>query len=147
MTESGQTPSPATVPSGRLILARVRTPIGEWQLQGRDGHYEIICNGVFLMASYNRASDRSLATVALARVRGEGLRVLVGGLGIGFTAQAVLEDKRVAALEVVEIEPTVVGCHWTIRALCWSRLISPISAWRRGPTTLSCSTRTTGLTG
>jgi len=111
MTESGQTPSPATVPSGRLILARVRTPTGEWQLQRRDGHYEIVCNGVFLMASYNRASDRSLATVALARVRGEGLRVLVGGLGIGFTAQAVLEDKRVAALEVVEIEPTVVGWH------------------------------------
>ena len=129
MTESGQTPSPATVPSGRLILARVRTPTGEWQLQRRDAHYEIICNGVFLMASYNRASDRSLATVALARVRGEGLRVLVGGLGIGFTAQAVLEDKRVAALEVVEIEPTVVAWHRDQFApLCGQPLDDPRTA-------------------
>lgn len=129
MTESGQTPWPATVPSGRTVLARVRTPIGEWQLQRRDAHYEIICNGVFLMASYNRASDRSLATVALARVRGEGLRVLVGGLGIGFTAQAALEDTRVAALEVVEIEPTVAAWHRAhFATLCGQPLDDPRTA-------------------
>lgn len=129
MTESPQTPPPATVPSGRTILARVKTPTGEWQLQRRDAHFEIICNGVFLMASYNRASDRSLATVALARVRGEGLRVLVGGLGIGFTAQAALEDTRVAALEVVEIEPTVVAWHRThFAALCGQPLDDPRTA-------------------
>lgn len=129
MTESGQTPWPATVPSGRTVLARVRTSTGEWQLQRRDAHYEIICNGVFLMASYNRASDRSLATVPLARVRGEGLRVLVGGLGIGFTAQAVLEDTRVAALEVVEIEPTVVAWHRAYFApLCAQPLDDPRTA-------------------
>src|SRR2546425_6616142 len=129
MTDPGQPPSPATVPSGRLILARVRTLTGEWQLQRRDSHYEIICNGVFLMASYNRASDRSLATVALARVRGEGLRVLVGGLGIGFTAQAVLEDQRVAALEGVEIEPTVAAWHRAhFATLCGQPLDDPRTA-------------------
>jgi len=110
------------VPSGREVVERVTTSTGEWQLQrrpapdgaGRRGrHYEIICNGVFLMASYNRASDRQLATLALGRVAGEGLRVLVGGLGIGYTAQAALEDPRVHRLDVVEIEPVVVAWHRT----------------------------------
>lgn len=101
------------VPTGREVVERVTTSTGEWQLQRRDGHFEIICNGVFLMASYNRASDRALATLALGRISGTGLRVLVGGLGIGFTAQAVLEDRRVKRLEIVEIEPRIVVWHRT----------------------------------
>lgn len=99
------------VPSGREVIERITTPTGEWQLQRTGSHYEIICNGVFLMASYNRASDRALAALALERAAGDRLRVLVGGLGIGFTAQAVLEDRRVGRLEVVEIEPVVVIWH------------------------------------
>lgn len=99
------------VPSGREVIARLTTPSGEWQLQRRDGHYEIICNGVFLMASYNRESDRHLATLALERVEGTGLRVLVGGLGIGYTSQAALEDPRVARAEILELEPLVVRWH------------------------------------
>src|SRR5712692_4375478 len=109
MTEHGSGRSQDPMPSGRTVLDRVRTPVGEWQLQRRDDHYEIICNGVFLMASYNVASDRRLATLALARLAGDGLRILVGGLGIGFTAQAVLQDTRVATLEVVEIEPVIIA--------------------------------------
>ncbi len=99
------------VPSGREVIERVTTATGEWQLQRRDGHFEIICNGVFLMASYNRESDRELARLALQRVSGDELRVLVGGLGIGFTAQAALEDPRVTQVDVVEIEPMVVRWH------------------------------------
>jgi spermidine synthase len=129
MTESGRTNWPETVPSGRTVLARLTTPTAEWQLQSRDSHYEIICNGVFLMASYNRASDRSLATVALSRTRGDRLRILVGGLGIGFTAQAALEDTRVAVLEVVEIEATMVAWHRTYFAsLCGQPLDDPRTA-------------------
>lgn len=103
------------VPSGRELIDRVRTPTGDWQLQRRAGHYEIICSGVFLMASYNRSSERWLASEALARVRRagptDGLRVLVAGLGIGYTAQAVLEDRRVTGLDIVEVEPVVVRWH------------------------------------
>lgn len=115
-----------SVPSGRQVIERATTPTGEWQLQRREGHYEIICNGVFLMASYNRESDRALARLALARVSGDELRILVGGLGIGFTAQAALEDQRVAVLDVVEIEPLVVGWHRTFFAdLCNHALDDP----------------------
>ncbi len=111
------------------MLERVRTPVGEWQLQRRADHYEIICNGVFLMASYNVASDRRLATLALARLAGDGLRILVGGLGIGFTAQAVLQDTRVGTLEVVEIEPVIIAWHRRyFAALCGYPLDDPRAA-------------------
>lgn len=99
------------VPSGRVILERLTTSTGDWQLQARDGHYELICNGVFLMATYNRSSDLALASCALQRIDGDSLRVLVGGLGVGYTAQAALADPRVHALEIVEVEPVVVRWH------------------------------------
>lgn len=104
------TDAPATdpVPSGREVVERVRTATGDWQLQRRSGHYEIIANGAFLMATYNRASDEALAALPLARVRGEALRVLVGGLGIGYTVRAVLDDARVTRCDVVEVEPLIV---------------------------------------
>jgi spermidine synthase len=99
------------VPSGREVVERVRTPTGEWQLQRRGGHYEIIANGTFLMATYNRASDEALATLTLARIRGDRLRVLVGGLGIGYTVRAALDDRRVVRCDVVEIEPLIVAWY------------------------------------
>ncbi len=99
------------VPSGREVIERVAAATGDWQLQRRDGHYEIICSGVFLMASYNGGSERALAARALERVPGAGLCVLVGGLGVGYTAQAVLADARVGRLDIVEIEPLVIDWH------------------------------------
>jgi len=95
------------VPSGREVIERVRTATGEWQLQRRGEHYEIIANGTFLMATYNRTSDEALAALTLARVQGEALRVLVGGLGIGYTVRAALDDPRVVRCDVVEIEPLI----------------------------------------
>jgi len=99
------------VPSGREVVERAGRTTGDWQLQRRGAHYEIIANGTFLMATYNRASDEALATLTLARVQGEGLRVLVGGLGIGYTARAALDDPRVARCDVVEVEPLIVTWH------------------------------------
>ncbi len=114
------------VPSGREVIERVTTATGEWQLQRREGHFEVICNGIFLMASYNQSSNRQLATLALGGVRGEGLRVLIGGLGIGYTAQAALEDPRVRRLEIVEIEPAVVAWHRAhFSGLCGRPLADP----------------------
>ncbi len=116
MTDLGGTDP---VPSGRVVVERVRTATGEWQLQRRGEHYEIIADGTFLMATYNRASDEALATLALARLTGDALRVLVGGLGIGYTVRAALDDPRVIRCDVVEIEPLIVS--W------YQRYISPHS--------------------
>lgn len=114
------------VPSGREVIDRVTTPTGVWQLQRTGPHFEIICNGVFLMASYNRNSDRALAALALRRVTGQALRLLVGGLGIGFTAQAALEDPRVGQVDIAEIEPVVAAWHRAYFAgLCGRPLEDP----------------------
>ncbi|HEV8353043.1 MAG TPA: spermine/spermidine synthase [bacterium] len=125
MIDSGSV-LPDPVPSGREVIARVTTPTGEWQLQRRGEHYEIICNGIFLMATYNRESDRRLAQLPLARLADRGLRVLVGGLGIGYTLEAALEDSRVQQVDVVEIEPLIVDWHRQFfAALCHSPCDDP----------------------
>jgi spermidine synthase len=95
----------------RQVLARQTTQNGEFQLQRRgEDVYELIYNGVFLMASYNEPSARALATLALSWLpptRGH-LQVLVGGLGMGYTLAAALADARVDSVDIVEIEPLIV---------------------------------------
>ena len=46
---------------------------------------------------------------ALARHPGRDLSVLVGGLGLGYTANEVLQSPRVRRVEVIEFLPQVVG--------------------------------------
>jgi spermidine synthase len=111
------------VPSERVVLVRHLTPSGEIQLQQRslpDGSlaFEIISDGVFLMASYSQASERALAHQALGAVKtdpGSELRVLVGGLGMGFTLQEAL-NVGVASVDVVEKSPYIVDWNRTVFA-------------------------------
>jgi spermidine synthase len=70
---------------------------------------ELRVNGVFVMDDDGAASEQALATVGMAAVVSP-RRVLVGGLGLGFTLRAVLEDPRVEQVTVVELEPVLV--HW-----------------------------------
>jgi len=70
---------------------------------------EITLDHQFLMSSANTASERALADRALALHGGADLDVLVGGLGLGYTAHAVLASPRVARLEVVEYLAPVIG--------------------------------------
>lgn len=85
---------------------------GEVVLRIREGSdhevYELIVNGAFAIDSVDSSTERRLATETLARLDGPGLRVLVAGLGLGHTAAAVLDDERVGAVEVVELEPALV---------------------------------------
>ena len=97
-----------------VVLAREETERGEVALRRRvgadgDSVYEIIFNGLFLMSSTNAPSARQLAYLGLEPLRERReLRVLVGGLGMGYTLQAVLEQPTVAQVEVVEVEPLIV---------------------------------------
>src|SRR5262249_21401732 len=95
------------LPCSSMIVARAQTPRGELALRRDGAHFEIISNGVFLMDTRDGRSERLLATVALD-VHPAPRRVLVGGLGVGFTLGAVLADPRVAAVTVVEVEPVIV---------------------------------------
>ncbi len=95
----------------RIVLERCRGVKGEIQLQRRGNEYEIIYNGVFLMASYNGISERALVSDALKMVnRGPGshLGMLMGGLGMGFSLQEALACKEVKRVVVAEIEPAVI---------------------------------------
>jgi spermidine synthase len=74
---------------------------------GEDAVHELLVNGVFLMDTVDVSTERRLADEALGAAAGSGLRVLVGGLGLGFTAAALLASRRVAAVTVVEIEPVL----------------------------------------
>ncbi len=76
---------------------------------------EITLDHEFLMSSYNTASERALSSVALEMHEGTDLRVLVGGLGLGYTAREVLLSDRVGSLRVIEFVPQVIG--WMERGL------------------------------
>lgn len=81
---------------GELVLRRV----GE--------HHEIIANGVFLMDTRNGESERLLVEAAAARMPAGG-RLLVGGLGVGFSLREALSQPSVGSVVVVEREPAVIA--------------------------------------
>lgn len=70
--------------------------------------YELVVDGVFAMDTVDTSTERALATAALARVPGPRVDVVVGGLGLGFTVRALLDDARVRRVEVIELEPSLV---------------------------------------
>ncbi|GGF54218.1 hypothetical protein GCM10011519_30160 [Marmoricola endophyticus] len=74
-----------------------------------DGTLELRANGLFVMDTAETSTERALATAALAQAGPGPLTVLVGGLGLGFTAAAVLDDDRVERCVVAELEPRLVA--------------------------------------
>lgn len=96
--------------------ARAESPRGEVVLRERldpeapqaPGVLELRVNGVFVMDSLETTTEQELARTALTEVE-EPRAVLVGGLGLGYTAREVLGDPRVETLVVVELEEALVG--------------------------------------
>lgn len=70
---------------------------------------EVTLNHEFLMSSLYTDSERALARTALKLNTGDNLQVLVGGLGLGYTAREALLSDRVARVEVVELLPQVIN--------------------------------------
>ncbi len=103
-------------PGSIEILAYEFTPLGPLCLRRRNlisapGTVitEITLNHEFLMSSYNTESERALSSRSLELSKGENLSVLVGGLGLGYTAREALLSSRVKNLEVVEYLPQVIS--------------------------------------
>jgi spermidine synthase len=98
-------------------LAWRDTPIGEISLRRRlDPRlhvdvYEVKVGDEFLMSSLFTVAEEELARLGLAALPGGDLDVVVGGLGLGYTARAVLEDPRVRSLLVVEAVGEVISWH------------------------------------
>lgn len=98
-------------------LAWRETPMGEISLRRRREPtldvdvFEVKLGDEYLMSSLFTVAEIELARLGLAAHTGDRLDVLVGGLGLGYTAVAALEDPRVSALSVVEALPDVVGWH------------------------------------
>jgi len=102
------------------VLAYEKSPIGMICLRRREliaspGTIitEITVDHELLMSSYHTDSERALSSCALDRYleRHEGandLSVLVGGLGLGYTAQEALDSTAVGRVDVIEFLPQVV---------------------------------------
>ena len=92
-------------------LDRVTTPEGrELSLHHHDGHYFIHLDGEELMSTWVHGSESALAELACEGLRKRRLpRVLIGGLGLGFTLRAALEIlPEQAEVVVAELFPRVV---------------------------------------
>jgi spermidine synthase len=93
------------------------TPIGPLTLRRRRqlslgiDVFEIKLGDEHLMSSLFTASEIALANLGLDEIDGADIDVLVGGLGLGYTAQAVLEHANVRSLAVVEMLEPVIEWH------------------------------------
>ena len=93
------------------------TPIGVLSLRRRKALgseidvYEIKLGEEFLMSSLFTVAEVELARLGLAAASGVELDVVVGGLGLGYTADAVLDDPRVRSLVVVDALAEVIEWH------------------------------------
>lgn len=94
-------------------LGECRTPNGTvLALYRHDGAYLIRADGVELMSTRRHLSEDRLAEVACGPLRDSpGARVLIGGLGLGFTLRAALRELRDDA-EVVVAEFMAEVIEW-----------------------------------
>jgi spermidine synthase len=98
-------------------LAWVSTGIGEISLRRRldpitgTEVYEVKLDDEYLMSSLFTVAEEELSRLTLAVLPGPALDVVVGGLGLGYTARAALEDDRVRSLTVVEALAPVIDWH------------------------------------
>lgn len=72
---------------------------------------EVILGEEHLMSSLFTVGETELAVRGLAAAGSGPLRVLVGGLGLGYTARAALADDRVTSVDVVDALAPVIEWH------------------------------------
>jgi spermidine synthase len=107
VTDAGaQGPLPGA-PAEVVTVARAATPHGEVALRRRGAVLELVVDGTFAMDTVDTSTEVALAQRALGG-HGDPARVLVGGLGLGMTARAVLADPRVRHVDVVELAAPLV---------------------------------------
>lgn len=93
---------------GELILRRRKVA-----MVNNEVVYEVILNDEFLMSSLFHAAEEALAHLTLNALENQfdSLDIVVGGLGLGYTAAAALEHTGVASIRVVEIFQEIIDWH------------------------------------
>jgi spermidine synthase len=107
-----------------VVVDRRQTRRGELVLRRSGEHLEVIANGTFLMDTRDGRSERALVREAVPA--GDDVRVLLGGLGVGFSLDEALRLPGVTEVVVIELEPAVV--EWArshLRGLCRNGVDDP----------------------
>lgn len=99
------------IPWRHLDTAEVPDGGGELRLMQRGSEFSIMAGATSLMTSHRSGSEQTLATLACERIKSrERPRVLIGGLGMGFTLRAALAALgSEAQIVVAELVPAVVS--------------------------------------
>jgi spermidine synthase len=106
----------AVLPWIQLDTATIQGGVGELRLMRRGAEFSIMAGAIELMNSRVNGSEEALATLACERIRERPkAKILIGGLGMGFTLRAALASLREDAVVVV------------------AELVPPVVAWARGP--------------
>jgi spermidine synthase len=92
-------------PMGVISLRRRHDPVSDQVV------YEAKLDDEFLMSSLFTAAEEEVARLALAELDGDELDVVVGGLGLGYTANTVLAAPSVRSLVVVDALGQVIDWH------------------------------------
>jgi len=95
-----------------ILIGQAAAPDGTaLTLKRRGDEFLLLADSKPLMASDQHGSEDALATLACRRIRSIAApRVLVGGLGMGFTLRAALDAlPQAASVVVAELVPAVVG--------------------------------------
>lgn len=98
-------------------LGYQKTPLGDLTLRRRvearlyDREvFEIKLGDEYLMSSLFTEAEQQLATLGLAALKGE-MDVVIGGLGLGYTAAEALKNKKLCRLLVIDLFQPVIDWH------------------------------------
>ncbi|MCX5745350.1 MAG: spermidine synthase [Proteobacteria bacterium] len=110
-----------------ITLATAKTREGLLELRKRgERDFLLVIDGRVLMTSVTRRSEEELARQALAAITVRTPRVLIGGLGMGFTLRAALDASPDARITVAELDPTIVDwCRTHLADLTGNAMADP----------------------
>ncbi|EFG77212.1 hypothetical protein HMPREF0591_2914 [Mycobacterium parascrofulaceum ATCC BAA-614] len=92
-------------PMGVISLRR------RFDLTMRADVYEVKLDDEYVMSSLFTVAERELARLGLERTPGSALNVIIGGLGLGYTAREALKCPRIRTLTVIEYSDAVIDWH------------------------------------
>ncbi|MBP8211641.1 MAG: spermidine synthase, partial [Ilumatobacteraceae bacterium] len=105
MSRSYEELARATTPMGDVVLRRRLEPTMQIDV------FEVMLGGDGLMSSLFTDGEEALARLGLDAVTNDTIDVVVGGLGLGYTARTALHDPRVRSLHVVDTLEAVIDWH------------------------------------